>query len=113
MKKYKASTRGYIKYVLLVLLILPILIFCLDRPAFSEKPAIILPLIIPVVFVIWIFMDTYYKIEKDAFFYRSGLLRGRIDISSIKAIENNNTLWVGIKPALATHGMVIKYNIYD
>lgn len=113
MKKYKASTRGYIKYVLGVVFMLPILLYLLDRPSLSEKPALLLPLITPVVFVIWVFIDTYYKIDNETFFYRSGLLRGKIAISNIKAIENNNTIWIGIKPALATHGMVIKYNIYD
>jgi hypothetical protein len=45
--------------------------------------------------------------------YRSGFVRGKIDILSVKEILKGKTMWSGLKPALATKGLVIKYNKYD
>ena len=93
--------------------LLPIAVFFLDKDTFTENLYLLLPLLIPLALVVWIYFDTFYKIEKHQLIYRSGFLRGRINISDIKEIVVNKTRWSGIKAAMVTKGLIIKYNNYD
>lgn len=77
-------------------MLLPIVIFFLDRNTITEKPFILLPLMIPLILVLWIYFDTFYRIENKELIYRSGFLRGRIEILNIKEILKGKTLWSGI-----------------
>jgi hypothetical protein len=113
MKIYKANRKGFINYLLIGFVILPIVIFFLDKKTFIEKPFIILPLLSPLILIFWIYFDTFYKINNNKFIYRCGFLRGKIEIQNIKEIQKGKTLWSGIKPALATKGLIIKFNKYD
>ena len=113
MKIYKANRNGFINYLLIGSMILPIVIFFLDKNTFSEKPFILLPLLSPLILIFWIYFDTSYKIENNELIYRSGFLRGKIEIPNIKEILKGKTLWSGIKPALAKNGLIIKFNKYD
>ena len=112
MKIYKANRKGFINYLLIGSIILPIVIFFLDKNTFAEKPFILLPLMSPLILVCWIYYDTFYKIENNDLIYRSGFLRGKIEIQNIHEILKGKTLWSGIKPALARKGLIIKFNIY-
>ena len=47
------------------------------------------------------------------FKYKSAYIKGEIEINKIRSILKGRTRWVGIKPALATGGMIIKYNRFD
>jgi len=113
MKIYKAKRKGLIHYLLIGFVLLPIVIFLLDKSTFTEKPFILLPLLSPLIILFWIYFDTYYKIENNKLLYRSGFLRGEIEIPNIKEIRKGKTKWSGTKPALATNGLIIKYNAYD
>lgn len=62
MKFYKANRKGFFKYVLVAFTIFPIVIFLFDQSAFTEKPFLILILLLPVILLYWIYLDTYYKI---------------------------------------------------
>jgi hypothetical protein len=113
MKIYKANRKGFINYLLIGSVILPIVVFFLDKNTFSEKPFILLPLLSPLILIFWIYFDTSYKIENNELIYRSGFLRGKIGIPNIKEILKGKTMWSGIKPALAKNGLIIKFNKYD
>ncbi|WP_158850973.1 PH domain-containing protein [Algibacter sp. L1A34] len=113
MKIYKANRKGLINYLLIGSMILPIVVFFLDKNTFTEKPFILLPLLSPLILLFWIYFDTFYKIEKNELIYRSGFLRGKIEIPNIKEILKGKTMWSGIKPALARNGLIIKFNKYD
>lgn len=113
MKTYKANRKGLINYILIVAVILPIFVFFLDKNTFLENPFILLPLLSPLILILWIYFNTYYKIENNELIYRSGFLNGKIGISKIKEILKGKTLWVGIKPALSKNGLIIKFNEYD
>ena len=113
MKTYKANRKGFINYLLTGSLILPIIVFLLDKGTFTEKPFILLPLLSPLILIFWIYFDTFYKIENKELIYRSGFLRGKIEIPNIKEIQKGKTMWSGIKPALARNGLIIKFNKYD
>lgn len=113
MKIHKANKKGLINYLLVGSVILPIVIFFLDKNTFIENPFILLPLMSPLILIFWIYFDTSYKIESGKLIYRSGFLRGKIEISSINEIIKGKTMWSGIKPALAKNGLLIKFNTYD
>jgi len=113
MKTYKANKKGFIRYLLVGFLLLPILIFYLDKNTFIGKPFILLPLLSPLALITWVYFDTYYKIDEKSLLYRSAFLRGKIAILDIKEIQKGKTMWSGIKPALAKNGLIIKYSKYD
>lgn len=113
MKIYKPNKKGFINYLLIGSILLPIVVFMLDKNTFTENPFILLPLLSPLILILWIYFDTSYKIENNTLIYRSGFLRGNIEITTIKEILKGKTLWIGTKPALARNGLVIKFNKYD
>ena len=113
MKIYKANRKGFINYLLIGFVMLPIIVFFLDQQAFAENPFILLLLLSPLILILWIYFDTFYKIENKILIYRSGFFRGKIEISTIKEIQKGKTMWSGIKPALARNGLIIKFNKYD
>jgi len=113
MKIYRGNRKGFINYLLIGSVLLPIVIFFLDKNTFTEKPFILLPLLSPLILIFWIYFDTFYKIENNKLIYCSGFLRGKIEIQSIKQIIKGKTMWIGTKPALARRGLIIKFNKYD
>ena len=113
MKIYQANRKGFINYLLIGSIILPIFVLYLDKNTFTEKPLILLPLVIPLILILWIYFDTSYKIENNQLIYRSGFLRGKIEIINIREILKGKTMWSGIKPALAGKGLIIRYNKYE
>jgi hypothetical protein len=113
MKIYKANRKGFINYLLIGSVLLPIVVFFIDKNTFIENPIIILPLLCPLILMLWIYIDTIYKIENNELIYRSGFLKGKIEIQNIKEILKGKTMWSGIKPALAGKGLIIKYNKYE
>jgi hypothetical protein len=113
MKKYKARKGKFIYFLLFGLLLIPLISFWVDHEMIVERPWIMLPLISPVLLILWIIIDTSYAIEDKCLKYRSAFNKGKISIESITEIRKNNTMWVGLKPAIAKNGMIIKYGKYD
>jgi hypothetical protein len=62
---------------------------------------------------LWMLHGTYYILKDGQMFYASGPMKGSLPLSSITEIVKGKTKWSGIKPALATKGLIIKYNRYD
>ena len=112
MKIYKPNRKGFINYLLIGFIILPIAIFFLDKNTFTARPYILLPLLVPLVLTLWIYFDTLYKIENNKLIYRSGFFKGEIDISTIKEIVKGKTMWSGVKPAMAKNGLTITLDKY-
>ena len=63
--------------------------------------------------LLWISFGTKYYLTEEYLKYESGPIRGKIPLISIKTIIKNKTLWVGLKPATASNGLIIKYNSFD
>ena len=72
-----------------------------------------LVLLIPLCLLVWNYVSTYYILENGKLKYRSGLIKGEIDIATIQEIQPYKTSWVGLKPALAQKGIIIKFHKYD
>lgn len=64
-------------------------------------------------FLLWLWFGTYYQVKGDKLIYRSGPFRGSIDVHQIHTLVRDKTLWVGMKPALALRGIIVRYNQYD
>ncbi|RXF70128.1 PH domain-containing protein [Arcticibacter tournemirensis] len=81
----------------------------------DDKSAILTLVIILAVIslLLWVRFGTYYVIKESRMLYRSGPIRGSIDIQSVHSLTKNKTLWLGTKPALARKGIILKYNKYD
>jgi hypothetical protein len=79
----------------------------------GEYLALIL-IIAVVILLFWFFFGTSYELSKeDGLQYKSGPLRGKISIDRITEIVKGKTLWVGIKPATARKGLIVKYDKYN
>ncbi|MCB9173471.1 MAG: PH domain-containing protein [Flavobacteriales bacterium] len=107
-KKYKASKKGFYKYIMWFMTLLPFILFFVDSKEFLAKPAGIVVLFAAIGLLYWLYFDTYYKIENNLLFYKTAFIKGDIDILKIKEIEAGKTLFVGYKPAIGTKGMIIR-----
>lgn len=63
--------------------------------------------------LLWFFFGTHYKLTATKLIYRSGPIRGEIEVDRIKEIVVGKTLWVGIRPATAMNGLIIKYDSFN
>ncbi|WP_345955032.1 PH domain-containing protein [Mucilaginibacter sp. PAMB04168] len=63
--------------------------------------------------LLWMWLGTYYVIEDKELRYRSGPINGVIDIGSIHTVIISKSQYVGLKPALAAKGCIIKYNKFE
>jgi hypothetical protein len=113
MKKFKTNTRGYIKTLLIVSLILPVLVLLLSKEKIIDNPIVVVLTLIPLSILLWIYFGTYYIVENKTLYYKSAFITGQIDINNISEIIKGRTSWTGIKPATATKGLLIKFNSYD
>jgi Bacterial PH domain len=113
MKTYKANRKGILSYAMIGLVLSLIGIGFLKKNILFHPPLTGLTLLISILTLLWIYVDTSYCIDNDILSYRSGFLRGSVDIKSIQEITKGKTSWIGIKPALAQKGLIIKYNKYD
>lgn len=66
-----------------------------------------------VVFIVWMYFDTSYILNEKELSYKSGPLRGKIEINLITEVVKDKTLWVGLKPATARNGLIIRYKKYN
>ncbi|WP_209329176.1 PH domain-containing protein [Lunatimonas salinarum] len=112
-KHYKPK-KGLLIYLVVALL----LAFIITRWHFSEQefPDILGSLsffLFPFAYLLYHLFNTKYWIQGPSFFYRSGFMKGEVDVDSIKSIDVGTTRWVGERAALATRGILIKYNRYD
>lgn len=60
-----------------------------------------------------LFIETKYTLSKTHLFYSSGPIKGEIEIRSIQKIKKNTSLYMGVRPFLATSGLMIYYNTMD
>lgn len=115
----KFESRKDILFQLLGLALIVFLIGIVLFPIFTnglENYKFIWPnlLIIAVVaFLIWTGLGTSYELTDHELKYKSGPLRGTIEIEKIREIIVETTLWSGLKPATARKGLLIKYDKYN
>ena len=114
---FKSAVSKLNKYVylgsILLLLILTIpALFDDNYTAFFVISSIHFLLIL---FLIWTYKTTFYKIENSDLYWKSGPFKGKIDISKINKIEYHKGIYVPTiwKPALSHIGLIITYNKYD
>lgn len=113
------SSKNYITVSLLWLIVIFLLVvpFLPHDAEDVEKEALIGVVILYIItgMLIWILLDTKYKIKENKLFYCSGPIRGSMKIADIRKIELWNKWYVTsfIKPALDKDGMIIHYNKFD
>lgn len=112
MKSYRIKKGKGIKFLMVIFALLPFLIYLIEKPKLDQYLWIFLLSIIPFLLISWVFFGTSYWLDNNKFHYRSGFLRGDFDIHHISQVEVNKTLWSGIKPAMASNGVIIKMR-YD
>ena len=108
----KLNKYVYLRSILLLLILTIPALFDDNYTAFFVISSIHFLLIL---FLIWTYKTTFYKIENSDLYWKSGPFKGKIDISKINKIEYHKgiivpTIW---KPALSHIGLIITYNKYD
>lgn len=114
---YKSAVSKVNKFIYIGTIVFLIL---LSIPSFFEdtyEPFLVLFSIhfVIILFIIWTYKTTFYKIENTCLHWKSGPFYGEIDIQKINKIEYHKgiiipTIW---KPALSHIGIIITYNKYD
>lgn len=117
MRTYR-STINYISTMILVLVVFGTIasFFIIESETIEEMPIPIRIFLGLIAFLIlWILVDTNYKIREHKLHYCSGPIRGQIDILKINKIQNVKTWYVTslLKPALGSYGLTITYNKFD
>ena len=64
-------------------------------------------------FLLWSYYGTYYELTQMHIKYNCGPIKGKVEIKEIREIIKGQTLWVGLKPATARKGLIIKYGKFD
>tara|TARA_R110000868_G_scaffold411634_2_gene706567 strand:- start:1889 stop:2323 length:435 start_codon:yes stop_codon:yes gene_type:complete len=70
-------------------------------------------ILLVIIFLLWLNFGTEYELTQTELRYKSGPLRGKIEIKRIKEIVKGKSLWSGLKPATARKGLIIKYDKYE
>lgn len=112
MKKFPAKKKGFLLYPI-VACIIPLVIFFTHEGSEKHLWFNLILGSLPFFLLIWIYFSTAYWIQDHHLHYQSAFIRGKINIIRINEIQLNKTLWVGLKPALATKGIIITYNTHD
>ena len=113
------SSKNYLMISLLWLIIVFLLAipFLPDEPQKTAATALFGVLIIYGIaaMLIWILLDTNYKINKNTLFYCSGPIRGTIKIERIRKVERWNKWYVKslLKPSLGNDGLIIYYEKFE
>jgi Protein of unknown function (DUF1200). len=97
-----------------VLLILTLIVF--DILSGKAGPINYFSLIISlgvIFFLLWMYFGTRYELAPDGLVYQCGPMRGRISYDRIREIVKGKTLWVGLKPATARKGLIVKFDRFD
>jgi hypothetical protein len=111
--KFKAKRGAFIKALVVVFFIAPVLLVLLLPGTMLEKPVAIAILFVPFFLFLWIYIDTSYAIDNGKLFYRSAFLRGSIPINNIQKVVKGKTAWSGIRPATASNGLSIVFDKAD
>ncbi len=64
-------------------------------------------------FLVWLGLGTNYELTQTELKYKSGPIKGKIEIDKIHEIIKGKTLWSGFKPATARNGLIVKYGKYN
>ncbi len=96
----------------MIVFVFPFIFLYVDSNSF-QHPISIISLFVPFLLIFWGYLNTKYKIENNHLYYKSAFLKGKIDVQSIHELVIGRTMWIGIKPALATKGIIVKYNEFD
>jgi len=64
-------------------------------------------------FLLWSYYGTYYELTQKQIKYNCGPIKGKIEIKEIREVIKGKTLWVGLKPATARKGLIIKYGKFN
>ena len=95
-----------------VLLLIWILISSFVNTDVDIPLVVVLLNIAVIIFLLSLFFGTHYYLDEVVFKYRSGPFFGSIKVKAIKEIVVGKYLWVGMRPATAFGGLIIKYETF-
>ncbi|MCL5245276.1 PH domain-containing protein [Cellulophaga sp. 20_2_10] len=112
-KSRKDTLFRSIVFTIAVLLCFILYISILGNTAITESIVSVVVTSLVLCFLLWVFYGTSYKLTSTTLRYKSGPIKGNIPIAEIHQIIKGKTLWVGLKPATASKGLIVKYNKFS
>ena len=118
MKVIFESRKGVFIYVIIAFLLFILSISLFNFSSFNdlENHEYVISsvlIILSLSLLLWMYFDTKYELTATNLNYKSGPIKGTIEIQKINTILLKKTLWSGTRPALASNGLVIKFGTYD
>ncbi len=118
MKTFKAK-RDYKTFININLYLIPVIVLIFLITYFQNKPlldatkasALTWGLCMSIIYLFAI--TTSYSLDEKYLRYKSGFVIGKIEISKISKLSVNQTMYVGLKPATSSKGIIIHYNKFD
>jgi hypothetical protein len=111
-KTYPSDKSNWLAKLAILFPLAMILLIVIYYESFLTRPSTLV-ILLNLIFPLWIYFDTSYRLEDGYFHYRFGYNRGKIEIEKIREIGPGKFSWPGQKAALATKGLQLKYNSYD
>ncbi|MCK0132533.1 PH domain-containing protein [Flavobacteriaceae bacterium F08102] len=78
---------------------------------FYYLPALVILSVIGL--LLWLNFGTNYELDSQGLHYKSGPIKGTIAYNRIREIVKGKTMYVGLKPATARKGLIIKYDKFE
>lgn len=113
MKTYEAKRSPIIKNTLMIGSILLLALLLVNGTMLLDRPGLLVLVVGSILISIWYYRGTYYSIDEEYFSYKAGPSKGKIYIPKIKELVTGKSLGFGTKPALASGGVIIKFNNYS
>lgn len=89
------------------------MVYALEPKTSNTSIGTIILMSVPTGLLLWAYFNTAYWITNNTLHYKSAFLKGNIPINKITQLLVSKTMWVGLKPALASKGIIVKYNKFD
>lgn len=112
MKHFNSNRKGFIRVLLLASLIIPLIPFLLVKGGILTSSILFAITLVPPTILMGVLRCSLYSERQDPILSLR-VPPWQVDINQIKEIIKGNTPWIGLKPATATKGLLIKYNAYD
>ena len=115
--KFKSRKDSFFRAVIFGLnavLVGIIILILMNEETAKHAYWVLLPIAAVVGLLFWLFFGTHYELtQENGLVYQSGPIHGKIGLDRITEIIKGKTLWVGLRPATARKGLIVKYDKFN
>lgn len=113
MKTYKANNNVFLSFLVIFFLLIALIVSLIGTDYLVTNPSVFLPVLGPILYLIYSYVNTIYKISGDTLTYKSGLTKVEIAIPNIKTISNEKAKKHSLGLSMRNQGLTLEYDTYD